>query len=125
MHTDSHPLAPTIHRLAAGQVQSFQFRQGSEVFCSQCPLQLTVAPTAWWEDCRGQVLLLAPGQGWRAPQDLWVQLAPIPASARDGAVLVRITPPPEKQSRSVPQGLERLWRVLGRSQGLRRAQRAA
>lgn len=132
MHTDSPTLSPFTLRIAADQSPGFALRAGSEVFCSQGPLQLRIAPMAGLDGSFGQTLQLASGQSWRAPQDIWIRLASLPLPARSSAGLVHITPAPEKQSRSIRQGLERLWQALrlagkprrgGRE--IRRAQRAA
>ena len=75
MSTDSHALSPRAHRIAAGQTLGFALPQGSEVFCRQGRLQLMLAPLALWEMHCGHALLMATGQSWRAPQNLWVRCA--------------------------------------------------
>lgn len=102
MQTDSHALSPLVHRIAAGQALGFDLLMGSEVFCRQGSLRLTLGPLARLEAHCGHALALAAGQGWRAPGRVWVQCA----SAGQCVCIVAITPGAQME-----QG-RRLWPPL-------------
>ncbi|MEG0555323.1 MAG: hypothetical protein RR473_01565 [Comamonas sp.] len=70
MHTPSS----TPLQLSAAQTASLHLSEGSEVFCRQGPLRLSVAPLAFADNCFEQIMLLQTGQSWRAPAATWVQL---------------------------------------------------
>lgn len=88
---------------------------GSELFCRQgmlrlaCPLQ-------------GLALALHPGQGWRAPEGLWLHLS---AAGPQGTVAELREAAPAQKSRPAPLAEEagRLWESGLRA--LRRGLRAA
>jgi hypothetical protein len=93
MQTDSHALSPLVHRIAAGQALGLDLLMGSEVFCRQGRLRLTLGPLARLEAHCGYALALAAGQGWRAPGRVWVQCA----SAGQCVCIVAITPGVEEK----------------------------
>jgi len=87
----AHALSPLIQRIATGQTLGIHLRRGHEVFCRQGSVQLTLAPLARLQASFGQSMPLATGQSWRAPQNIWAQLACI----RPGGCLICITPSAE------------------------------
>lgn len=106
---------PAAHRLGPGQELSLPLAEGSELFCRHGPLRLAIHPL----DAAGapQALVLYPGQGWRAPQELWLRLTP--AGPGSAALELHAAPPASHPPGAAP----RLWhRGMAK---LRQALRAA
>lgn len=110
---------PTTHRLGPGQELSLPLAEGSELFCRHGPLRLAIHPL----DAAGapQALVLYPGQGWRAPQDLWLRLTP--AGPDTAALELHAAAPASRPPRAAPgpwrqcmAGLRKLRQVLGAAQ---------
>lgn len=111
--------SPAAHRLGPGQELSLPLAEGSELFCRHGPLRLAIRPL----DAAGapQALVLYPGQGWRAPQDLWLRLTPAGPGA--AALELHAAAPASRPPRAAPgpwrqcmAGLRKLRQVLGAAQ---------
>lgn len=101
--------APTLHRIPPGQDCLLSLDMGSELFCRQGELRLHCPQL-------GQAMVLRPGQGWRAAEDLWLHLGT--RGPQTATIELQATWRPQK-SRSTPEGwTERLWGA-----GLRRLRR--
>lgn len=125
MHT--HTSTPL--RLNSGQTASLHLPEGSEVFCRQGPLRLSIAPLAFADNCFEQILLLQTGQSWRTPAATWAQLTAAAETTR--VEIQEAVAQPIQQSRPT-DGEERLgssgitgWLVQLLARFVRRERRAA
>lgn len=100
MHTDTSSSFGTYRSaLTTGQSLGFELTEGSEVFCSQGCLQLSIvstAPAAFLGSSLTQVQLLHCGQAWRAPSASRIQIS----SAQKNSAM-QIHQAPETQNRHV------------------------
>ncbi|CAM4061771.1 hypothetical protein COAQ111491_01990 [Comamonas aquatilis] len=121
MHTPSS----TPLQLNAAQTASLHLPEGSEVFCRQGPLRLSIAPLAFADNCFEQIMLLQTGQSWRAPAGTWVQL--MAAAETAGLEIHERAAQPMQQSRPgrLWNGGVAVWLVRLQARFVKRERRAA
>lgn len=110
-----------VHRIRAGTELDLPLAEGSELFCRQGGLRLTVSPSAWEAGMAPAAIVLSPGQGWRADADLRLRI-----SALSSACLELQSAPLPPARDAGPQAMRTAAQALaGWLRGLRRGRRAA
>lgn len=86
-------MLPCSFMLAAGQTQARALAAGDELFCATGTLQLQTSALAGIEALPGLALRLHPGQSWRAPAALLLQITAVGAPARLHCSALAARPP--------------------------------
>lgn len=112
-----------LRHLAPGNDLHLSLLEGSELFCRQGPLEISIPPQAWADGAPGLALRLQPGQGWRAGADLQIRVR----SLSQAMASLELRQSPTAKSRiSSEEGMRpRAWSVTGWLRGFRRGQHAA